>query len=117
MILILEIVMLIMGLVALIRGRIQLAGSRSVEGPAARIAGMILMLPLPLAFAVGFYLGAQAVATGKNVTSGQFQLTLVLIELGLLVGCFIVALLVCLVGSSTDDGRRVYRRFDDRYDD
>jgi hypothetical protein len=51
--LIIEIIMLIGGLYALIAGRIKISAAISLEGWQARIAGIMLIAPLPLAFLIG----------------------------------------------------------------
>ena len=56
-ILILEVTMLVAGIVALIRGEIPLTKVHHVDGWPARMAGFFLLLPLPLAFAIGFVIG------------------------------------------------------------
>jgi hypothetical protein len=124
MLLILEIAMLIMGIVALIRGRFQLTRNRVCEGAGARLAGLIMILPLPLAFTVGFYIGANAVASGKNFDAREWGPKLAMIEAGLIVGCFLLAALIALATGQEPERdeyrpRRRYdpRRDDDRYDD
>ena len=48
MILVLEIAMLVVGLIALCSGKLKLSAERVVEGPAVRVAGAVLILPLLL---------------------------------------------------------------------
>jgi hypothetical protein len=55
--LIAEIIMLVGGLVALVTGKLKLSNALQLEGTPARIAGAILMAPLPLALAIGFMIG------------------------------------------------------------
>jgi hypothetical protein len=52
-----EIILFAGGLYALIAGKIKLTGSISLEGTRARIAGLFLAAPLPLALITGFGLG------------------------------------------------------------
>ena len=56
-ILIAEILMLVGGLYALIAGRIRLTKNMSLEGTRARVAGLFLAAPLPLALLLGFVIG------------------------------------------------------------
>lgn len=65
-----EILMLIGGLYALIAGRIKLTKNMLLTGPRARVAGLILLAPLPLALIIGFLLGA-LVGVGILPTSAQ----------------------------------------------
>lgn len=64
-----EIAMLLIGLIVLIQGRISLAKNCVVLGVPARLIGMVLMLPFPLAtaFINGFYL-LTVVVTGHTPT-------------------------------------------------
>jgi len=57
MCLIVELAMLGAGLYALIAGKINLGGSLRFEGTPARIIGVFLVAPLPLAFAGGLVFG------------------------------------------------------------
>jgi len=56
----LEIGMFIAGLIALISGRFTLTKQNVLTGTRARIAGAILILPLPIAFGIGLLMGALA---------------------------------------------------------
>ncbi len=56
-ILIAEIIMLIGGLYAIFAGKLKLTNSMQLEGTRARIAGVFLALPLPLAFGTGLVIG------------------------------------------------------------
>lgn len=58
--LIAEILMLIGGLYALVAGKVKLTKNLRLEGWRARVAGLILIAPLPLAFLTGLVLGALA---------------------------------------------------------
>jgi hypothetical protein len=62
-----EIGMLVYGLYAFAVGRFSLGQGRIVIGNSARLLGMLLWLPLPLAFAAGAVLGLLAmVLTGST---------------------------------------------------
>jgi hypothetical protein len=91
--LIVEIVMLIVGLIGLIGGKLSLRGF-PLEGKRARIAGLIMALPLPLALGLGLILGI-LVGTGalpSSVISSASVLELV-ITLACLGGAFLYAYL------------------------
>ncbi|HZT79177.1 MAG TPA: hypothetical protein VFA26_03075 [Gemmataceae bacterium] len=99
---IVEIAMLVMGIVALVKGRIPLTRTRVVEGTAARVVGLILMLPLPLALGFGFIygvgIGVSAAQQGKSQIDPKeiekIQTTAKFVELGLIVGCALTAVVV-----------------------
>jgi WD40 repeat protein len=83
----LEIGMLVAGLYALIRGRLPVTRDRVLHGAAARVTGVVLLLPIPLAFLVGlvygllFGLGAPPADLQKLQTTGH------LIEAGVALAC------------------------------
>ncbi len=52
MILGIEIALLIMGILALVRGRLQITGSKIVTGIPARVLGLLALTPLPIVIAV-----------------------------------------------------------------
>ena len=61
----LQIAMLIGGIVVLCTGKLPVGGGKSVRGGAARLLGFLMMLPLPVAFAMGFALGTWAVQNNR----------------------------------------------------
>jgi hypothetical protein len=91
MILGLEIGMLIAGIIALVKGSLRLSGKHVVEGISARLMGLILLLPLPLAFAVGFLIGFGEGLQGKPVQAQELQ--------GTLTGVEVIIVVVCLMGA------------------
>jgi hypothetical protein len=56
--LILGLILVVVGLIALIRGRFSFSRESVALGPPARIAGAVLVAALPLAFIVNFILSA-----------------------------------------------------------
>jgi hypothetical protein len=91
--LILEIIMLIVGLIGLIGGKLSLRGF-PMEGKRARIAGLIMALPLPLAFGAGLLIGVliSAGVIPSSAASAASAIELV-ITLGCLGGAFLYAYL------------------------
>src|SRR5262245_33093240 len=65
MLLSLEIGMFIVGLLAVFRGRLKFTAKQEVYGGAARLAGLILMAPVPVAFISGFAIGFHAAVDGR----------------------------------------------------
>src|SRR5947208_1768716 len=86
-----EIGMLVVGLIALFSGKFKLSGGRQVEGPAARWAGAVLILPLPLAFAIGLVVGVREAARGRVFNPKEWELAFALVEVGLLLLCGVIA--------------------------
>jgi hypothetical protein len=60
-----EIAMLVMGIAALVKGEAAAGKGRKIKGVRARLMGMAMMMPLPLAFACGVGLGTYAANTGQ----------------------------------------------------
>ncbi len=88
--LIAEIIMLIGGLVGLITGKIRLSKNMELQGWRARVAGLILALPLPLAFGVGLVLG---VLVGAGVLPSSTTGLASLIELPIVLACLVAAVI------------------------
>jgi hypothetical protein len=91
-ILIAEILMLVGGLYALIAGKVRLTRNMYLEGWRARVAGLFLIAPLPLAFLagllIGLLMGMGALPASAESVVGIVELLLVL---GALVGAVIFA--------------------------
>lgn len=98
MICIVEIAMLVMGIIACVKGEVKLSRRKVVSGPAARILGVIMMLPLPVAFMVGMVLGFQAAARGE---AGPDMATAVIAEL-VVVGVVVVTAVVFAMATAKD---------------
>ena len=85
----------IVGLVALIAGKFRLYGKRTVRGTRARVVGLILMVPGPLALLMGLVLGASGAATTEAIGA------LSVFEVLMLVAAFVVAAVVTLTTPET----------------
>ncbi len=94
MILLLEIALLIWGIGTLIKGRFGVGSNRVVRGIPARVVGVFLLAPLPLALATGFTLGFIWAIQGRQPDDDEIQATAVIAELSILFGCVVVALLI-----------------------
>jgi hypothetical protein len=115
MCLVLEIIMLVMGIVALVRGKITiLTRTGEVHGTPARVAGAFMILPLPLtllalvAFSVGF------AATGNSIGAFTDNTTIGLSQAGLVLICLIIAIVICAFAKKQptpipDDYHRYYQ--------
>ncbi|MCE9561934.1 MAG: hypothetical protein K8U57_07755 [Planctomycetes bacterium] len=109
MILGMEIAMLVIGFLALVRGKLTLSATKVVEGMPARLLGMLAMTPLPLALMAGI---AIAVAQGPGDPekfAEDNRWTLIAIEAGIVIG---VAVLVFGIGSmiAVDPTRAEFRK-------
>jgi uncharacterized membrane protein YedE/YeeE len=91
-ILIAEILMLVGGLYALIAGKVRLTKNMVLKGWRARVAGLFLIAPLPLALLagllIGLLMGMGALPASAESAAGIVELLLVL---GALVGAVIFA--------------------------
>lgn len=87
----------IAGLIALIAGKFRLYGKRTVSGTRARIVGLILLLPGPVAFLLGVVLGASGGASNEAIG------VLSVFEVLMLVAAFVVAIVLTLTAPETDD--------------
>ena len=95
MCLVVEIVMLIAGLYAIIAGKVKLTKKIVLEGWQARVAGLFLAVPLPLALVSGFLIGF-LIGMGSVPSSSQWVVTVVefLLVLAGLAGAVIFGLVV-----------------------
>jgi WD40 repeat protein len=92
--LLLEIILAVVGIVFLAVGKINFSARTTLEGPAVRFAGVILLLPFPIAFLAGFLIGINAAAGNTRFDPESLKGTLVLTELAILGGCVTLATLV-----------------------
>ena len=92
--LIAEILMLVGGLYALVAGKIRLTKNMHLEGWRARVAGLFLIAPLPLAFLAGLLI-ALLIGAGALPTSAQSAA--VIVELLLVAGGLVGAVVFALV--------------------
>lgn len=84
-----EIGLFVMGIIALVKGKLTLSKTRVVYGTPARLLAIIAFLPIPLAFAAGMVYGVVLAAQGREVTPDAVGLTLVGIEVAILVLCVV----------------------------
>jgi len=80
MILGVEIALIVFGIMALAKGELKIGKTKSVKGGAARLLGLVGLLPIPLALVI---------ILGMKLTQDQ-QTTAILIELGIVVACAVV---------------------------
>lgn len=109
MLLVLELGMLVAGVIAFFSGKFKLTRNRVAKGTAARVAGIVLLLPVPLAFTAGFVLGLKQAAQHKPLTAPDFKAALLLVELLLVGSGLFVALMIALAFAERPRDRRVAR--------
>lgn len=119
-----QIIMLLFGIYTLIRGRFLLTRASEVRGWPARIIGLVLIAPWPLAFLIGMMLGAMILAQGKSVAGRDFQLTAGFLEFGIVVFCLILAIGIAKVyaqpirkrqDSESDEVPEIPRHYDEHF--
>jgi hypothetical protein len=86
----------IFGLIALIGGKFRLFGKRTALGTRARIVGLILILPGPVALFLGFMLGLSGGATEDAVG------ILTVFEALMLVAAFVAAIVITLTSPEAE---------------
>jgi hypothetical protein len=108
---VLEIGMFVIGAIALIAGKFDWALQRPLRGPAVRIAGAVMMLPVPLALTIGVLIGLAGEGAPGRVDPTKRTLLLALIELGIVLACLLPAILILVAFGRTErSGRRRARR-------
>ena len=88
-----EIALIVMGVYALITGKLLTSkkSQYSIQGWPARVIGLICLLPIPLAFVTSVIVATIFLALGKPVDRDSFFLVGAGIEIGVLILCVIVA--------------------------
>jgi hypothetical protein len=125
-----EIAAFVFGIIALATGKLKLTRTKEARGTPARIAGVLLLLPLPVAFLVGLGVGAMLAAKGQVVAVPPW---LAFLELGIFLFFMICAFTIAGVygveperkipfheeeEEPEDEEDRYRRRFDEkRYGD
>src|SRR5215217_4150589 len=123
MILGIEIALIILGLMALIRGKFQLSKSKVVVGLPARLLGVLALTPLPVAVLVlGVYTVTQVDPNDPRAVERwgeENKLTLMLIEAGVVIGITILLLVLAayLGVPAAEANRRLRARGAADYDD
>jgi hypothetical protein len=84
--------MLGMGMGALVKGKINLSTSRVVDGVWARLIGVILLVPLPLYFAIPFAFGV-----GRGQQMAERRQELVIIAMALVAVAVVFAAFIALL--------------------
>ncbi len=115
----LNIIMLVAGIVILVRGKLNFTKNKVTTGAPAYIAGVILLLPLPLAFCVGFVLALRMQARDGVVDASRIAGTATAIEIGIIFVCLAIALTIAGIYAKPplEEGRRKKKKRYEEYDD
>jgi hypothetical protein len=117
LLLIAEIASLVFGIIAVSTGKFSLSKNKVVTGAPARVVGVFLILPLPLALMAGLAIAAMLAARGEVIELGRAPVWTMLLELGIFLACFTTAMVIAAVNAHPPEGeRRRYDAYDDRYD-
>ncbi|MBV9122606.1 MAG: hypothetical protein JO112_04550, partial [Planctomycetes bacterium] len=116
---ILEVAMLLAGIYALVTGKVKLTKKIAAQGAAARLAGLVMMLPWPLSYCIGFAYGTYLVSRGQPIDRSNLLMVGTLIDLGCTAGCLAVAAVITLLGAQEEEEdtpalRRRYQKWADR---
>ena len=114
--LVMAIAMLVFGIIALVRGQFTLTRNKVVTGVPARIIGFILLLPLPLMLASGLLIGIVFGIQGKQPRMQDIQGTAVLLEIGIILGRMLIAVVIAAVTARPPKRRRMPDDLDEDYD-
>lgn len=109
----------ILGIVTLVRGRFDFSPTKVAEGAPAYVAGVILLLPFPLAIGTVVIIGILMAARGR-LPMPEDQLWLGFVEIGVSLACLGAALLICYLNAGNPYDRRRSRRgrdWDEEEDD
>ncbi len=101
----LEIGMLIFGIIALVTGKIKFSPKRIATGAAARIAGVMLILPMPLALAAGAFIGLLQASQGKPLNLDQLKFKVAIVEIGIVVACPLLAIIIGAIAARPPEAR------------
>ena len=94
MCLLIEILMLVGGLYALVAGKVRLTNKMYLEGWRARVTGLFLAAPLPLALVAGFLMG---LLIGAGALPASVESAAVIVEVLLVIGGLVGAVVFALV--------------------
>lgn len=112
-----EIACLVFGIIVLVRGRVPLSANKEVRGAPAYLVGLLLAAVFPLALLIGLVVGFQRAQNGQPVNIQQPDLSLVLIDVGVVAGCGITALVIALATAQPKKNKRRRRAQEEDYDD
>lgn len=77
----LQLALAIWGIYVLYTGKLKVTNNKQVVGTAARLLGLVMLAPFPLAFMIGISIGIWAGANGKDLD--DFQVPLLAVDVAL----------------------------------
>jgi uncharacterized membrane protein len=108
------IAMMVAGIVMLIKGTVAFSANRELRRPGSVFVGLVLVLPFPLSFAIGFFIGLNAVKNGQNLE--DIQKNAILIDLIIIGICAVLASILAIVLAEPKRKSKKKRRLGE-YDD
>lgn len=115
--LITELCLLVLGIITLVTGKINVSKDKMIVGAPARWIGAVLLLPLPLAFLVGFVWGMMIAAQGRMPDPKELRTIGAVIEIGIFGLCMVVCLIIALSSQKVPVTKVNVRRREPDYDD
>jgi hypothetical protein len=109
---ILELALAGWGIYLLCTGEMKVLSGKSIRGGLVRVAGVFFMLPFPLAFVIGFYLGFSEGMKGRRFDIHKNAPTLILMELGIIFVCLVIGSILLWLASSQPQEPPYRRRRD-----
>jgi hypothetical protein len=93
----LQIGMLVFGIIALVKGRVKM-GKKELRGGPARLVGILGVLPMPLTFAMGFFIGFYLASTGsmEAVQAAQEKGAFAFLDIGITLTCLVLGVFIAL---------------------
>jgi hypothetical protein len=103
--LIAQIATFIFGLVVTITGKMSWSRTRITRGAPARVAGVLLMMPLPVSFLIGILVGLALVAQGRMVVGPDDVPRWLLFMEPAIYGIFVIAALWVAGANAREEGQ------------
>jgi hypothetical protein len=97
--LIAEIISLVFGIIAVATGKLTMSKTKIVRGAPARVAGIFLILPLPLALVAGVVIAARFVAEGKVFDRANLPGWVLAVEPAIFGVCFAIAMIIAIANA------------------
>jgi hypothetical protein len=106
-----EIGMLMLGIYAIVTGRVPLTKTKVLTGPLARPLGSLLLAPIPVAYLAHGFLHAHFVTNRKPVGGSQFLWTMIGVEGAIVIVCLAIFYIVAWANATdpTADQRSAER--------
>jgi len=113
--LVLEIATFVMGIVALVKGKIAFTKNLVVRGAMARMIGVVLMLPLPLTFSITFAIGFVMAANGRSQHEIAVRAARIatIVEFGVFIACALLAVILGAIAPKRPAKRKLPEDFED----